>query len=778
MRIENSLLACLDYQEQIYSESPWCDYLDGLNFGNSVAIGDYNGDGLGDLIVNTHHPTPWNSAATGLFMYYNDNGFWEAEYIDYQVDDVVAADLNNDGLSDIVTLDDTGYVQVFYGGSDNFISAWNGDCDLESSFFMLSNEGDMNGDGIEDVLIFDSWRAWAVYGFDINLFPGGSPRGPTPIVYPFRRPVYTARDEHLHKAGDVNGDGGVDYIGGLVTGSVGRAFVRLGPLGTYLNTWGYNGLGQLGDGTTTSRFTPGQIGLGAEWTAISGGYYHTVALKSDGSLWSWGQNNYGQLGDGTTIERHEPVRIGTGENWTAVSAGDNYTIAIQNDGTIWGWGYNVDGSLGDGTTMDWHAPVQIGAGTANWADVSAGGCTLALKTDGSLWAWGSNTYGCLGDGTTSRRLLPVPIGSDTDWAAVSTKRGHTVAVKTDGSLWAWGYNETGCLGDGTTINRNAPVPIGSDTDWVAVSSGRFHTVALKRDGSLWTWGSNLYGELGDGTTTEHHVPFKVGSDTDWAAVSGGTHCTLALKSNCTLYAWGANLAGQLGDGTTTTRMAPVQIGLGMDWAALANGYLHTIALKAGEYGATDNWSIEGIGTGVSPLFGNIVGSGGDINGDGYGDVVVTDPNHDGQPGNPGHLGYWGRVYVWYGGPPSPGDPTGLGLNETPQTADIRIDGDYASGSGRSYAIGDINGDGITDLGIGENRRAQQCEWPTGGFDIVEAGGVKYYLSTCSNLCAGDLNEDGDVDGHDLFLLITNPGQLGVAAFTADFGRTDCTILTQ
>jgi hypothetical protein len=109
-----------------------------------VAIGDYNGDGLGDLIVNTHHSTPWNSAATGLFIYFNDDGFGKAEYIDYQVDDVVTADPNNDGFSDIVTLEDSGYIQVYYGGSSDYTPAWNGDIDIDSSFFRITNEDDIN----------------------------------------------------------------------------------------------------------------------------------------------------------------------------------------------------------------------------------------------------------------------------------------------------------------------------------------------------------------------------------------------------------------------------------------------------------------------------------------------------------------------------------------------------------------------------------------------------------------------------------------------------------
>jgi alpha-tubulin suppressor-like RCC1 family protein len=80
---------------------------------------------------------------------------------------------------------------------------------------------------------------------------------------------------------------------------------------------------------------------------VAAGGNHTVALKSDGTLWAWGDNWAGQLGEGTTTDRHFPVQIGT-DTWSFVAAGSNHTVAIRSDGTLWAWGDNFSGQLGDG----------------------------------------------------------------------------------------------------------------------------------------------------------------------------------------------------------------------------------------------------------------------------------------------------------------------------------------------------------------------------------------------------------------------------------------------
>jgi hypothetical protein len=193
--------------------------------------------------------------------------------------------------------------------------------------------------------------------------------------------------------------------------------------------WGANETGQLGNGTTTQRWTPGRvIGTGAVWTKVSARGAHTVALKTNGTLWAWGYNEYGQLGDGTTIDRLRPVRV-LGTGWASVTAGLGFTVGVRKDGALWAWGNNHVGELGDGTTTNRSRPVRIGTGT-NWASVSAGGDhTVAVKTDGTLWAWGWNVYGRLGDGTTATRATPVRIGTDTRWVTVEVGGGHTLALR-------------------------------------------------------------------------------------------------------------------------------------------------------------------------------------------------------------------------------------------------------------------------------------------------------------------------------------------------------------
>jgi alpha-tubulin suppressor-like RCC1 family protein len=139
------------------------------------------------------------------------------------------------------------------------------------------------------------------------------------------------------------------------------------------------------------------------WTSVACGGSHTVAVKYDGTLWGWGLNGYGQVGDGTTTDRTAPVQIGTDTNWASVSCGENHTIAVKTTGTLWAWGYNNVGQLGDGTTTNRTAPVQIGSDT-NWSKIAAGPRhNMAIKTTGTLYAWGQNGGGQFGVETVTFR---------------------------------------------------------------------------------------------------------------------------------------------------------------------------------------------------------------------------------------------------------------------------------------------------------------------------------------------------------------------------------------
>jgi alpha-tubulin suppressor-like RCC1 family protein len=323
-------------------------------------------------------------------------------------------------------------------------------------------------------------------------------------------------------------------------------------------------------------------------TAIAVGEAHTIALKSDGTVWTWGSNTQGRLGDGASGDKTTPVQvkgpggIGFLTGVTAIAGGQYHSIALKNDGTVWTWGSNgFGGPLGDGTTTDRSTPVQVkgpgGIGFLTGVTAIAGGDhhTIALKNDGTVWAWGRNDSGQLGDGTASSTYTGIstpvqvkgPGGIDflTDVKAIAGGGHHTIALKNDGTVWTWGLNDNGQLGDGTTTNRTAPVQVSGLTNMKAIAGGGHHTIALKNDGAVWTWGADDYGQLGGGkeypygAAPRRTTPAQVSGLTNMTAIAGGGNHTIALNNDGTVWAWGRNDSGQLGDGTTTDRYTPVKV---------------------------------------------------------------------------------------------------------------------------------------------------------------------------------------------------------------------------
>jgi len=191
----------------------------------------------------------------------------------------------------------------------------------------------------------------------------------------------------------------------------------------------------------------------------------------------------------------------------AVAAGASLSVALKSDGTVWSWGRNDMGQLGDGTTTTRLAPVQV-SGLSGVSRIAAGTIHgLALKSDGTVWAWGYNAYGQLGDGTTTDRSVPVQ-ASGLSGAVVSLAAGseHSVALKSDGSVWAWGVNSNGQIGDGTSTTRSAPIRVSGLTNITSIAAGVENNLAIDRNGTIWAWGHNWFGQIGDGNTMIVSVP--------------------------------------------------------------------------------------------------------------------------------------------------------------------------------------------------------------------------------------------------------------------------------
>ena len=337
--------------------------------------------------------------------------------------------------------------------------------------------------------------------------------------------------------------------------------------------WGGNSDGQLGDGANTDCNTPvrvvGKDGIGylEGVTAVTAGWYYTVALKADGTVWAWGSNADGQLGDGTKIPRKTPVQVNDLVGVKAVAAGINHTVALKADGTLRAWGDNTYGQLGIGTTDTYrNTPVQV-VNLDNVVAVAAGNHTVAIKNGGTLWAWGSNYSGQLGNNSVSTTInTPVQvkgaIGSGDEFLkdiiTVFAGLSHTLAIKNDGTLLAWGQNGNGQLGlgDGGASKESFPKPVGTDKNWALISGGSLYTIAGKSDGTIWAWGLNNYGQLGLGHTEDKSSPQRLGQAADLVKVSAGNLHSAALRRSGILWTWGDNQDGQLGDGTNYNRSKP------------------------------------------------------------------------------------------------------------------------------------------------------------------------------------------------------------------------------
>jgi alpha-tubulin suppressor-like RCC1 family protein len=227
---------------------------------------------------------------------------------------------------------------------------------------------------------------------------------------------YTDRDSPVQVGSDN------DWVSPVVESS---HTVALKSDGT-LWAWGLNNWGQLGLflGDTTVRNVPVQVGSDNDWVSIAvGGGWHTVALKSDGTMWAWGLNDENQLGyPAVEVCNYStytypcstiPLKVGNDNDWVSVAAGWWHTVALKSDGTLWAWGLNIEGQLGVNDRDNRSLPTQVGIDN-KWVSITAGSeHTVALKSDGTLWAWGDNAAGQLGDCTTMDKLIPTQI-IDTD----------------------------------------------------------------------------------------------------------------------------------------------------------------------------------------------------------------------------------------------------------------------------------------------------------------------------------------------------------------------------
>ena len=349
--------------------------------------------------------------------------------------------------------------------------------------------------------------------------------------------------------------------------------------------WGWNIVGQLGNGSTNGSDVPVKVSLpgGTKATGIAAGFAHSVALTSTGAVLAWGKNYNGNLGNGSTTDSDVPVKVNlpVGAKVTAVAAGAEHSLAVTSTGAVFAWGYNADGQLGDGGTGASDVPVSVSLPTGTKVTAVAAGAlhSLALTSTGAVLAWGYNVDGELGDGGTTNSDVPVKVNlpPGTKVTAVAAGGYYSLALTSTGAVLAWGYNVDGELGDGNTTNSDVPVkvklPAGTKVTGVAAgglpegvgmdTAGPGHSLAVTSKGAVLAWGYNVDGELGDGNRANSDVPVKVKLPRGRrvTAVAAGELHSLAVTSTGAVLSWGGNNFGQLGDKSYEGSDVPVRVDL-------------------------------------------------------------------------------------------------------------------------------------------------------------------------------------------------------------------------
>ena len=320
-----------------------------------------------------------------------------------------------------------------------------------------------------------------------------------------------------------------------------------------VTAWRSSPTGRSGRGgtTATASWATGRRRTGLAPVQVSGlsgvvavrraGRCHSLAVKSDGTVWAWGGNYYGQLGDGTTTQTAiAPCRSRACPAWWRWRRAWYHSLAVKSDGTVWAWGDNYCGQLGDGTTTQRTTPVQV-SGLSGVVAVAGGDRPTA---------WRSSPTGRSGRGGATAR----PVGRrDDDERSSRAGLGPSACAVGGGQLaTAWRSSPTGRsgrggehygqLGDGTHDRRIPGAGLGLSG---VVSGGRRYATAWRssptgRSGR----GGQLLRPVGRRDIDESFYPVQVSGLSGVVAVAGGDSHSLFLADRQPLRSGRRNLARQ------------------------------------------------------------------------------------------------------------------------------------------------------------------------------------------------------------------------------------------
>ena len=333
---------------------------------------------------------------------------------------------------------------------------------------------------------------------------------------------------------------------------------------------------------------------------------HTIGLKTNGTLWAFGDNSYGQLGLGeisntTYAEPQEVTAIPDGMKFTKIAVGRNHSLALGTDGNVYSFGLNANGQLGDGTTSNSGKLIKV-EGLSDIVKISAyENMSMAIDKDGNLYTWGEgysktptkiefyskvidmsgklllSEYGTVWD----MKNIYQKVAGLTNVVEITSGDSHNLALKSDGTVYAWGNNTYGQLGTGDVQNSDTPTLIKDVPEIESVKAGKYNSYLLSTDGEIYSFGGNSNNSLGLNTTDNYiAVPTKVESSRV-QRISAGQNYALYVRDDGYVYSWGQNTYGQLGHFDRQEKAVPTLIGSARiikqeDYVTIKEGESHPI----------------------------------------------------------------------------------------------------------------------------------------------------------------------------------------------------------
>ncbi len=317
------------------------------------------------------------------------------------------------------------------------------------------------------------------------------------------------------------------------------------------------------------------VSLNINLIKVSLGGKHSAALTSDGQLYIWGDNEYGQLGDGSKNDSNSPINITSqfnltdGEYISQIALGYYHSMALSSQGRVFTWGFNQNYELGTGQSADQSKPVDItskfrlsSGETIDFISSGAHHCS-ALTSEGRIFMWGDNSHGQLGDSGNEDKIRPIDITNQIDFMAdekavvLMLKGIHSTMITSHGRLFKWGANMTGQLGDGTSEAKNIPIDIteslslGPDESLSETSNSLLNSAAITSEGRVFLWGSKgdnaLLNNVNDPTDIPIDVTnkFSLNEGETIKSIALGEEESLALSSLGKLFSWGKKAGSPL-----------------------------------------------------------------------------------------------------------------------------------------------------------------------------------------------------------------------------------------